>query len=635
MLKSQLIYTRTNQRILDGCAFALSLCLAFIVSFDGKLGQSEYRQLMVALPLLVAARIFVHQMFGIYRHVWKFISFSDILEISKSVFFVSAILFAIRLVLTSRASSSIWSSVPLSVIFLEVFFSLALSIGARSLRRILYARRRKAEAAAGSAAASRVFLYGAGRAGIMLRKELETNRSYDVVGFIDDDIRKVGSVICDTEVVGSGDQLGLLANKYKADEVIISMATASRSTLLRTLTKCRSADVSAKIIPSLQEIISGQVQISQFRDTKVEEVLGRESVEVSNFEQVAGPTYRGKRVLVTGAGGSIGSEAVRQLIRLRPSVVAILDIDENAIFELQQELRMRKSAVPVEPLICNVRDAGRLCAVFDSFRPEIVIHAAAHKHVPLMELHPCEAILNNVGGTKNVLEVSCGAGVERFVFISSDKAVNPANIMGATKRVGEMLVQAFMNGHGVRLACVRFGNVLGSRGSVIPLFNKQIAEGGPITVTHPNIVRYFMTTREAVQLVLCAGTLAKGGEIFVLDMGSPRNILELAREMILLAGLEPERDIETVITGLRPGEKLSEELVAASERLIRTHFEKLSVIEPQPCDAALLFRNISSLMLCAANNDESGIYDILSSMELGFEAPPLSKRKAMAARVSD
>jgi len=634
MLKSQLIYTRTNQRILDGCAFALSLCLAYVVSFDGQLGQTEYRQLIVAIPILVVARVFVHQMFGIYRHVWKFISFSDIVEISKSIFFVSAIILAARLLFTSRGFASAWASIPLSVIFLEVFFSLALSIGARSLRRILYARQRKAEAAAGSAAPSRVFLYGAGRAGIMLRKELETNRSYDVVGFIDDDPRKVGSVICDTEVVGSGDQLGPLVNQFKADEVIISMATAGRSTLLRTLKKCRAANVSAKIIPSLQEIISGQVQISQFRDTKVEEVLGRESVEVSNFEQVAGPTYRGKRVLVTGAGGSIGSEAVRQLIRLRPCVVAILDIDENAIFELQQELRMRRSAVSVEPLICNIRDVERLRAVFDSFRPEIVIHAAAHKHVPLMELHPCEAILNNVGGTKNVIEVSCGTGVERFVFISSDKAVNPANIMGATKRLGEMLVQAFMNGHGARLACVRFGNVLGSRGSVIPLFNKQIAEGGPITVTHPDIVRYFMTTREAVQLVLCAGTLAKDGEIFVLDMGSPRNILELAREMILLAGLEPGRDIETVITGLRPGEKLSEELVAPSERLLRTHFEKLSFIEPQPYDSALLLRNISKLMLSAANNDEAGIYDTLSGMELGFETSP-SNRRALAAAASD
>jgi FlaA1/EpsC-like NDP-sugar epimerase len=251
-----------------------------------------------------------------------------------------------------------------------------------------------------------------------------------------------------------------------------------------------------------------------------------------------------------------------------------------------------------------------------------------------MELQPCEAVLNNVGGTKNVLDVSREVGVERFVFISSDKAVNPANIMGATKRVGELLVQAFMHDSRVRLACVRFGNVLGSRGSVIPLFKKQIAEGGPVTVTHPNMLRYFMTVQEAVQLVLCAGTLAKGGEIFVLDMGNPRNILELAREMILLAGLEPGRDIETVITGLRPGEKLVEELVAPSEHLVRTHFEKLSHIKPQPCDSTALLRNISRLVHSARNNDERGIYNTLFNMGMSFGVPE-AQAKAFAAAASD
>ena len=634
MLWSHFLYTRTNQMILDGCAFALSLYLAYMVRYEGGLGQSEFRQLVAVVSVIVAARLLIHHMLGIYRQVWKFLSFSDVLDIAKSISIVSVILVAIRLFFTRHNSFSNWAAIPFSVIVLEGLLSLSTSIGARSLRRLLYDRQRKAEAAAGSAAPSRVFLYGAGRAGIMLRKELETNNNYEVVGFIDDDARKVDSVISNTQVVGNGDHLAQLVEKYKVDEVIISMATASRSTLLLTLAKCRAASVSAKIIPSLQEIISGQVLISQFRDTKVEEVLGRESVEVFNFEQLAGPTYQGKRVLVTGAGGSIGGESVRQLVRLRPSVIAVLDIDENAIFELQQEFLSRKSTVPIEPLICNIRDIERLRSIFYSFRPQILIHAAAHKHVPLMELHPCEAILNNVAGTKNVLDVSCEAGVERFVFISSDKAVNPANVMGATKRVGELLVQAFMNDNRIRLACVRFGNVLGSRGSVIPLFKKQIAEGGPITVTHPEMVRYFMTTREAVQLILCAGTLAKDGEIFVLDMGNPRKILELAREMILLAGMEPGRDIQTVITGLRPGEKLTEELVAPSERLIRTHFEKLSLIKPQPCDPAQLFRNVSRLVDSARDNDKAEIYDILSKMGLGFRIPA-SEGRALTAAASD
>jgi FlaA1/EpsC-like NDP-sugar epimerase len=360
----------------------------------------------------------------------------------------------------------------------------------------------------------------------------------------------------------------------------------------------------------------------------VEEVLGRESVEVLEFEHLAGASYFGKRVLVTGAGGSIGSELVRQLIRLKPASIAILDKDENSIFELEQELLHKKITVLIEPLIADVRDLGRLQSIFSTCRPQIVFHAAAHKHVPLMELHPCEAVLNNVGGTKNVLDLSAEIGVERFVFISSDKAVNPANVMGATKRIGELLVQASLNSGPSRFACVRFGNVLGSRGSVIPLFKKQIAQGGPVTVTHPDMVRYFMTIQEAVQLILCAGTLANGGETFVLDMGSPRNILELAREMILLSGLEPGRDIETVFTGLRPGEKLSEELVTPSEKLLQTRFDKLSLIEPQPCDAVVLMRDISRLVQSAKDNDREELYEILTNMGLRFGR---SKTKAFAA----
>jgi FlaA1/EpsC-like NDP-sugar epimerase len=504
-------------------------------------------------------------------------------------------------------------------------------LSVRALRRILYSKQRKAEAAKGATPPLRVLLFGAGRAGIMLRKELETNHDFDVIGFIDDDPRKVGSVISNTKVVGNGDHLAVLVEKYKVDQVIISMATASRSTLSSTLAKCRRAGVTAKIIPSLQEIISGRVLISQLRDTKVEEVLGRESVEVPDFEALAGSAYCGKRILVTGAGGSIGSEAVRQLIRLRPASIALLDKDENSVYELQQELLRHKCTVQIEPWIANVREMDRLRGVFDTFLPHIVIHAAAHKHVPLMELHPCEAILNNVGGTRNVLELSCEFPVERLVFFSSDKAVNPSSVMGATKRIGELLVQSFAKKCGARLACVRFGNVLGSRGSVIPLFKQQIAEGGPVTVTHPEMTRYFMTIQEAVQLTLCAGTLAAGGETFVLDMGIPRNILELAHEMILLAGLEPGRDMETVITGLRPGEKLSEVLVSESECLVRTQFDKLSLIEPQPYDSAQLFRNVSRLMDCANNNDDRQIYETLFRMGLGFASTSTPSRAFAAA----
>jgi len=629
------LYSRTNQVILDSCAISLSFTAAYCIRFEGWPAGADLRQLFVWLPILLAARLLVHLVRGIYLQVWKFVSFSDALDIAKSTAMVSLPLLGLRLLYPGFAPFAAWIRIPISIIVLEGLLTLTFALGIRGLRRILYSRQQRTAAVLGlGEAPKRVLLYGAGRAGIMLRKELETNRAYEVVGFVDDDARKVGSVISDTRVVGTGDRLAQHVEKYHVDEVIISMATASRLTLARTLSKCRHANVPAKIIPSLQELLTGQIHISHLRETRIEEVLGRESVRVQEMEEVAGSTYRGKRVLVTGAGGSIGSELVRQVSELAPSAIAILDKDENSIYELEQELRLRKPLLVVEPQIADVRDPGRLRAIFRDFRPQALFHAAAHKHVPLMESHPCEAVLNNVGGTRNVLDLAAEYCAERFVFISSDKAVNPANVMGATKRIGELLVQASLGPSSVHFACVRFGNVLGSRGSVIPLFQKQIAAGGPVTVTHPDAVRYFMTIQEAVQLILCAGSLARRGGIYVLDMGNPRNILDLAREMILLSGLEPEEDIKTIITGLRPGEKLAEDLVAPSEKLLPTIFEKLSLIEASPCDELSLLYDIERLVQTARDNDSGQIFQILRTMDLGF-CTELASNKARAAAASN
>lgn len=621
------LYTRANQVLLEAVFYAVSLALAYLIRYEGWPDNAASQQLLFWLPILVSLRLGTHFAFGTYKRVWRFVSISDAMEITKSIAMVSVFSLTLRLAAPSDGAIRELLRIPISIIALEGLMSLSFALGIRALRRLQYAYQRKAEPS--KQESKRVLLYGAGRAGIMLRKEMENSRSYDVVGFIDDDPLKVGSVISNTRVMGSGEELESVVGAHYIDEIIISMATATRGTLAKTLAKCRRARVPAKIIPSLQEILSGQVQISQLRDTHVEEVLGRESIEVRDFESVAGSTYRGKRILITGAGGSIGAELVRQVARLNPSRVSILDKDENSIYELEQEMRRRKIAFPIEPQIADVRDMGRLRAIWSDFRPQMVFHAAAHKHVPLMELHPCEAIINNVGGTRNVLDVSAENRTERFVFISSDKAVNPTNVMGATKRIGEMLVQAHLNPGAMRFACVRFGNVLGSRGSVIPLFKKQIAEGGPVTVTHPDVVRFFMTIPEAVQLILCAGTLARQGEIFVLDMGKPRNILELAREMILLSGLEPENDIMTTITGLRPGEKLTEELVASSERLIPTDLPKLSLIEPQEFDVASLIVDVKRLLQAAENNDRQGVLELLHAMGLGFNGTvPLVKSVA-------
>jgi lipopolysaccharide/colanic/teichoic acid biosynthesis glycosyltransferase/nucleoside-diphosphate-sugar epimerase len=362
-----------------------------------------------------------------------------------------------------------------------------------------------------------------------------------------------------------------------------------------------------------------------------EEFLGRKNVEVADLQVEVGSAYQGKCILVTGAGGSIGSELVRQLIRLKPERIACLDRDENSIYELEQELLLQSILANIEIQVADVRDAARLRAVFSEVRPQIIFHAAAYKHVPLMEKHPCEAILNNVGGTRNVLEVASQFGVESFVFISSDKAVNPAGVMGATKRIGEMLVQTIGASQDFRSACVRFGNVLGTRGSVLPLFKKQIARGGPVTVTHPHAERFFMTIEQAVRLILHAGALAQGGEIFVMDMGHPRNILDLARELILRRARGPAKNIKTTFTGLRPGEKLSEELAAASEILRRTRFENLSVIEPHPIDRPAFMHNLALLEQAAADNNRDQIFTIFGTMELGFNRRAAKVRAATAA----
>ncbi len=360
-------------------------------------------------------------------------------------------------------------------------------------------------------------------------------------------------------------------------------------------------------------------RIGRVRAVRIEDLLGRSSAATGACAPQVHAAYRRKRVLVTGAGGSIGSELCRQLLLLKPAQLALLDKDENAIYDLDRELRFSNPHVAVEPMVADLKIRERLDALFREFRPQVVLHAAAHKHVPLMEKHPCEAVLNNVLGMKNLLESCRALGVERFVFISSDKAVNPANVMGATKRIGEELLAYCSSGGGMKAAAVRFGNVMGSRGSVIPLFQKQIEQGGPVTVTHPGIVRFFMTIPEAVQLVLCAGSMAVRCETFVLDMGNPRRVLDLARQMIELAGLKPGQDILIEFTGLRPGEKMEEELACRGESLEQTGFEKIFRIPNTPLEEISFRQNLDKLIALARAGDRAGLTGMLMSMGIGYK----------------
>jgi FlaA1/EpsC-like NDP-sugar epimerase len=625
------LYSRTNQLIIDGSIVTCSFAAAYLIRFEGLPPIPYVVQCLFWVPVLLALRLLVNWTLLVYRFTWRFICLSDAVVIARSLSLVTAALLLLRLSYPVSAFSSRWIRLPLSVIVLEGLLSLIVSIAARSLRRMLHERERR-RSCGHRLPLKRMILYGAGRAGILLLRELQRQSSVEVIGFVDDDPQKIGTIISGTHVMGSGESLGKLVTQFRIDEVVISMATASRKTLAEVWARCKEIPVPSKIIPSLQEIVNGPTAISYIREIRLEDLLGRNSIDVPAFNSEVREAYASRRILVTGAGGSIGSELVRKLCSLNPEAMAILDKDENSVYELEQELIRRGLHSGVQPIISDIRDRDRLSALFTKFRPQVVFHAAAHKHVPLMELHPCEAVLNNVCGTQNLLEAASKFGTERFVFISSDKEINPTNVMGATKRIGEKLVQAYANVGGLQGACVRFGNVMGSRGSVIPLFQKQIADGGPITITHPEIVRLFMTIPEAVQLILCAGSVAHNGEVFVLDIGRPRKILDVAREMISLSGLEPGKDIKFRIVGLRPGEKMSEELSGVDEDICGTQFDKISMIVPQPLNERSFSESISRLARAAKRNDRDGIYSILLDMDLGFY-PQFERAQAAAVAV--
>lgn len=622
------MHTHIGQKILDCAIIAIALAGAYVVRFNDLPHGMDAARYLVWLVVLVAVRVSVNRKLGIYRFIWRFVCLSDALVICGSLALVSSALLAVRLFYPGQLPLSSWVRLPVSVIILEYLLTVSGSLGARVTRRILYERSQRKRLGRGKNA-KRVILYGAGRAGIMLLRELVNQSKLDIVGFVDDDPEKVGTIIGGLRVVGSGDSLEDIVRRTGADEVVISIAAANPASLTQILSKCHQIPISAKIIPSLSEIINKQSNIAHVREICIEDLLGRESVELAELDDDIRAAYADKRILVTGGGGTIGSELVRQLELLRPRSIVVLDKDENSVYDLEQEMKLKGSRVRMEPVIADIRNRERLFSIIEEYKPQVVFHAAAHKHVPLMERHPCEAVLNNVCGTLNLLGACRQYGVDRFVFISSDKAVNPTNIMGATKRLGELLVQSYARDNRMRLACVRFGNVMGSRGSVIPLFQKQIERGGPITITHPDVVRFFMTIPEASQLVLSAGSMAKDGEIFVFDMGSPRKILDLAQQMVWLCGFEPGKDIEIEITGLRPGEKMYEELVCDGEHAAPTRFEKISMIvgETAP-EMKSLIVGLGRLIEAARANDRRAIGEILFSLEIGFAPNKTNRARA-------
>jgi FlaA1/EpsC-like NDP-sugar epimerase len=419
------------------------------------------------------------------------------------------------------------------------------------------------------------------------------------------------------KVLGSSNEIPELVKQYRIENIIVAMPSVSGSKVRGILEICRKTSAKLKILPGVYEIIDGRVQVSKIRDVELEDLLQRDPVRL-NLEEIT-EYLHDKRVLVTGAGGSIGSELCRQICRFRPKKVVLLDNCENNLYDIDMELGNKYPGAKIIPCLTDIKDVNKINLVFEQYQPQVVFHAAAHKHVPMMEYNPDEAVKNNVIGTRNVAEAADRAGTETFIFVSTDKAVNPTSVMGATKRVAEMVIQRIGANSKTRFAAVRFGNVLGSRGSVVPLFKKQIARGGPVTVTHPEMTRYFMTIPEAVQLVIQAGTLAQGGEIFVLDMGQPVKIVDLARDLIRLSGFKPDEDIQIKVMGIRPGEKLFEELLTKEEGMDATAHERIFIAHANGIDFDKVENILFNKLQRGMNLNKSEVVAMLKEMVPEFK----------------
>jgi len=575
---------------LDLVFLAFSPFLAFLLRTDRLANQpagwdllSRYWVGLVVYTVLgLGVRLLVFARLGLYRRYWRYASIEELdriaWSVSLSTLLLLALVFFCRLPVVVAAGFPLWNF-PRSVVLIDGLLLLIAVGGVRFSVRLAT----RWQQAASKVPVRRVLIMGAGDAGAMIAREMRKNAELGLepVGFIDDDPTKQHMHSHDVPVLGTRSDIPSVVQEYKISQVIIAMPTATGATIREFVRICDRAGVQARIMPGLGELLDGRVSLKQVRDVRIEDLLRREAVQ-TDVEAVAG-LLGGKRVLVTGGGGSIGSELCRQIWRCGPSELILLGHGENSIFDIHNELRQSpvsnpQSPIPTPhliPVIADIRFGARVRQVFEAYRPQVVFHAAAHKHVPLMEMNPVEAVTNNVQGAENVVAASLAVGVDRFVMISTDKAVNPTSIMGVSKRCAEMIVHRAARTSGKPYVAVRFGNVLGSRGSVVLTFQRQIAAGGPVTVTHPQMKRFFMTIPEAVQLVLQAAVLGSGGDVFVLDMGEPVRIADLARDLIELSGLHVGEDIEIVYSGMRPGEKLYEELFIPGERYERTRHEKI------------------------------------------------------------
>lgn len=565
----------------DAILINAALYGALLIRFDGAV-PAQYLQSFYDFALIFTiVRLLCFYIFGLYNRLWQYASIGELVNIISAVTAGTALNVTLAYFFMEGGRFPL----PRGVFVLSWMFNIILIGGSRLAWRLFRDYALMLNKPRGG---KPVLIVGAGDAGVLVAKELKShyNGRINIVGFVDDDLAKQKLKILNVPVLGDRNSIPHLVEQYSIQEIIIAIPSAEGKVVREIFTICQETKAEVKILPGMYELIDGKVTVNQIREVQVEDLLGRDPVKV-DLEGIS-KYLEDQVVLVTGAGGSIGSELCRQIASFGPKKLLLLDNCENNVYDIELELKNTNPHLKLYPLVKDIRDNKAIEEVFRKLKPQVVFHAAAHKHVPLMEANPEEAIKNNVMGTYNVARSADLFNAKKFVLISTDKAVNPTSIMGATKRIAEMVIQYLDKYSSTNFVAVRFGNVLGSRGSVVPLFKKQIASGGPVTVTHPDMVRYFMTIPEAVQLVIQAGAMGKGGEIFVLDMGEPVKIMDLAKSLIKLSGFEPGKDIEIVITGMRPGEKLYEELLTAEEGVNATTHKRIFVARPNNLNHQLI-----------------------------------------------
>jgi FlaA1/EpsC-like NDP-sugar epimerase len=608
--------------VLLSCSFYLS----YIIRFDFQIPLWAFENFIEILPWVLIVKVLCFFLFDLYKGMWRYTSLNDLVNVTKAS--TVGVFCSIVLVLYMNR----FEGTPRSVFIIDWCLTLIFIGGLRFAARLLFDQfSDKKSLKSFTKAVFQIFhkkykgstgviIVGAGNCGEKICREIRDNPiiGYHVSGFLDDDTAKIGRKIHGISVLDSVDEIEYYANVTDAKEVIIAIPSASARTMRHIVDVCKHADVKFRIVPGMGELINGRVTVNSIRDVEYRDLLGRKPVNLD--QEKIGGYLRKKRVLVTGAGGSIGSGLCRQICRYSPEKIILLERAESPLYEIDLQLKKDFKHIEIIPVLADIQNGDEVETIFKDFQPDIVFHAAAYKHVPMLEEHPWKAVENNITGTQNMVAITFRHGCEKFVLVSTDKAVNPTNIMGASKRIAELIVQKqnldvqSKIGSKTNFITVRFGNVIGSVGSVVPLFKKQIKDGGPVTVTHPDMIRYFMLIPEACQLILQSGAMGKGGEIFILEMGKPVKIDDMAKDLVRFSGFEPGVDIKIKYTGLRPGEKLYEELMTANEGVVPTKHDKIMVLNTRHCNVDKLSENINVLKKLVKSRDRKQIVDQLRKM---------------------